>query len=246
MTVERRGPIPPHPLWERGLGGEGVRDWLLLGAAAATAVLTRPEGVLYVAPLFAGLVWRERRSVLSHRAKGVWLAVAVCAAPVAAFSAFLWSRFGIVWPAGWTNVAGPRFVADNLRLVWRQDLAHYAAAAGLPAPAATGPAIALLLSAVTLVGLWRLCQRWPNLWFVPVALLLNVAVIFVSPTFLTPDLFSPGTFFRHLSVLFPWLVPAWASLLTKDEGRRTNPRRYPSFVLRPSSQPLRRSSLPGN
>ena len=222
--------------------GDNVR-WAVLGFAGAAAALTRPEGVLYVAPLFAGLAWHYRRDVLRGWATGFWVALACCAVPVIAFSAFLWSRFGILWPAGWTNVAGPQFAAQNARLVWRQDLPAYAAAAGLPAPSTAGPAVAVLLGALTVVGLWRFCRRWPDFWFVPVALLLNLAVIFVSPTFLTPDLFSPGTFFRHVSVLIPWLTPAWAAFLTKDEGRKTESGALSSFARRPSSFARRPSSF---
>jgi hypothetical protein len=138
--------------------------------------------------------------------------------PVAAFSVFLLGQFGIPWPAGWANVAGPQYVLPNALVVWRQVLPHYAAVAGLPAPAVSGPALATAAGALCVVGLIRLWRAWPALRFVPVALALNLGVIFSSPTYLTPDLFSPATFFRHLSVLLPWLVPPLALLLSGRGG----------------------------
>ncbi|MBI3970111.1 MAG: glycosyltransferase family 39 protein [Chloroflexi bacterium] len=250
----------------------GRHEWILAGVLAAAAVLTRPEGVLYVGPLALGLAWhfraalrrtlfgwwRARRRMPTEPASGsstdirhapngnLVLAGVVCAAPILSFSAFLYAQFGIVWPAGWTNVAGPQFIVPNLRLVIEQVLPRYAEAAGVPAPPASGPFLALGTLALTLAGLARVWSRYPALRFVPVAAGLNLVVIFSSPSHLTPDLFSPSTFFRHISVLFPWLIPAWAQLLrtwaqpsgqpsgrgrsdegrtSQDEHRRTNDQR---------------------
>jgi hypothetical protein len=141
---------------------------------------------------------------------------------VAAFSLFLLVRFGVPWPAGWANVAGPQFLEANWRLVVRQNLPHYAAVMGLPAPETAGLLLGSLAVAVTLAGLLRLWRVRPEWRFVPLAVLLaagaNLAVIMLSPTYLSADLFSPPTFFRHVSIIFPWLVPAYAVLL--PTGRR--------------------------
>jgi hypothetical protein len=213
--------------------------WAALGLTCAAAVLTRPEGALYVGSLFLALAWHFRGTLWERRARGLWLAGLSFALPVSAFSSLLWRRFGILWPAGWTNVAGPQFLATNLRLVLRQDLPSYAAAAGLPAPAWSGLLVAVALVLVVAMGLWRLCRTRPILWCVPLACLLNLAVIFDSPSYLTPDLFSPSTFFRHISVMFPWLLPAIAVLMPKDEGRTTKDEMPADEPLRPSSLVLR-------
>ncbi len=189
--------------------------WIALGLVAALAALTRPEGALYVAALFAGLAWLERRALLDWlRAPAqrplprCLVAASASALPIMAFSAFLLTHFGVLWPAGWANVAGAQFLAANVRLVLRQDLPHYAAVAGLPEPRMAGLWLAAVGVAIAITGLARLWWARPALRFIPFALAVNLAVIFASPTYLTLDLFSPPTFFRHLSVLFPWLVPA--------------------------------------
>jgi hypothetical protein len=62
---------------------------------------------------------------------------------------------------------------------------------------------------LTLGGVACLCARFPALVFLPIPIALNVAVILLSPTDLAADHLSPPTFLRHLSITFPWLVPAW-------------------------------------
>jgi hypothetical protein len=62
------------------------------------------------------------------------------------------------------------------------------------------------------VRLWRV---YPALRFVPFVLALNLAVILLTPPDFAGDVMSPQTFLRHLSVLFPWLVPGLALLLPR-------------------------------
>jgi 4-amino-4-deoxy-L-arabinose transferase-like glycosyltransferase len=227
--------------------------WLALGLAAAGAVLTRPEGALYAGPLFAGLAWHYRRDLASGAGRRLLLAALCCAVPVAAFSLFLRARFGIFWPAGWTNVAGPQYLAANVELVLRRDLPHYAAVLGLPETRLSGQVLAAAVLAVVGLGLVRMWCAWPALRFIPAALALNLGVIFLSPTYLTPDLFTPQTFFRHLSVLLPWLLPALTTLLSREgPGARENAGsqaahalalRLPAVPLRPSWL-HRRAGLP--
>jgi hypothetical protein len=218
-------------------------EWLGIGAFSALAVLSRPEGVLYVGPLYLGIGWQFLRRTLQDRRlsrqhlQGPVLAAVVCALPVGAFVAFLYRQFGILWPAGWTNVAGAHYVLPNVRLVLKQNLPHYALVSGLPDPSTAGLLIASVLGLAILAGLVRLLFSHPYLWFVPLALGLNTAVIFASPTYLTLDLFSPPTFFRHISVLFPWCIPAlamvsgqWAVVSNQSPyrpwGQHAAPRRW--------------------
>jgi hypothetical protein len=193
-----------------GRGGDGRRlwDWTGLGLAAAAAALTRPEGTLYagLALLGLGLFTRLRRP-------GWWLAAALCGVPVLLFSLFLWIEFGVLSPSGWQRIAGPRYVLPNLEVVVGRDLSHYADVAGLPLPAVTGVLLGFSLLGLTLVGLWRLWWRFPALRFVPFALAANGAVILLTPPDFAGDVMSPQTFLRHLSVTFPWLVPALALCL---------------------------------
>ncbi|HEX2033404.1 MAG TPA: hypothetical protein VHS99_04400 [Chloroflexota bacterium] len=196
--------------------------WLLLGLSAAAAALTRPEGVLYAGLTMLGLawwlrgtLWRGLHDVLGARrprpeAIGYVLAGVLCAVPVGLYSLFLWRQFGVVSGAGWLGIAGLEYLIPNLTIILRQDLPHYAAVGGLPYPAQSGVILAALLVAGVLVGLWRLVRRRPALAFVPLPLAINLAVILLTPTDFAGDVLSPQTFLRHLSVLFPWLVPALA------------------------------------
>ncbi|HEV2126152.1 MAG TPA: hypothetical protein VGW38_25635, partial [Chloroflexota bacterium] len=206
--------------WHR----RALLEWAGAGAFAALAILTRPEGILYAGALFLGIgafsLHRLLRLGISNLSPAlVWqvlrgpsTAAIIFALPVLGFVSFLSRTFGILWPTGWTNVAGPQFIPGNYRLVVKQNLPYYAETSGLPNPALTGPLIAFVLCILLVVGLVRLCAARPALSFIAVGLSLNLAVIFASPTYLTLDLFSPPTFFRHLSVLFPWLLPAGAAL----------------------------------
>ena len=210
------GAPEPEPLLAAALAGMLLlalrRRWLGAGLTAGAAVLLRPEGLLYAGALFGALALHYRL-----RDRGWLRAAAACAVPVAAFSLFLLARFGVPWPAGWANVAGPQYLEANWRLVLRQNLPHYAAVMGLPAPEVSGLLLGVLAAGVTLAGLLRLWRTRPEQRFVPLAVLLaggaNLAVIMLSPTYLSADLFSPPTFFRHVSIVFPWLVPAYAVLL---------------------------------
>jgi hypothetical protein len=224
----------PDPLWAALLAGmtwlalrcarpsgATARTWIALGAMTALLVLTRPEGILYAGPLFLGLLWhawREQR-VLRH-----WLlAATVAGVPVVAFSGFLLWTFGIVWPTGWGSVASLRYVLPNAELVLRQNLPNYAATAALPSPTVTGPLIALVLVAWFVVGTVVLWRRFPGLrlFLLPVA--ANLAVIFMSPTYLAADHLSPPTFFRHFAILVPWLIPPLAAVLTSSTLRTLPP-----------------------
>jgi hypothetical protein len=98
-------------------------------------------------------------------------------------------------------------------MVLRQDLPRYAEVAGLPSPALSGVLLGIGLLILVLWGLVRLWRAYPALRFVPFALALNLAVILLTPPDFAGDVMSPQTFLRHLSVLFPWLVPGLALLL---------------------------------
>ena len=182
--------------------------WAGLGLAAAAAALTRPEGTLYAGAALIGLALTTRL-----RRPGWWLAAALCGLPVALFSLFLWREFGVLSPSGWQRIAGPQYVLPNLGIVLRQDLPHYADVAGLPWAAVSGVVLGLALLGLSLLGLWRLWWRFPALRFVPFALAANAGVVLLTPPDFAGDVMSPQTFLRHLSVTFPWLVPALALCL---------------------------------
>jgi hypothetical protein len=204
------GGSQPDPLWAALVAGMLLaavrRAWIALGLCAAAVVLTRPEGVVYAALVFAGLFWTYRR-----RPKGVLVAAALAAPPVLAFAVALYAQFGIVWAAtGWTNVASLRYVLPNLEIVVRSNLPHYAEVLALPARAVSGAALAGLVIAVALWGTMRLWRTWPALSGVPFAIAANLLIILTSPTDLGADRLGPATFFRHASVCMPALVPLLA------------------------------------
>ena len=218
------GSAEPDPLWAALLaalawlgtrlarrdGAERpLREWLALGAVAALLVLTRPEGLLYAGPLALGLAWHHRGAF------GRPLAAAITAGlPVLAFSGFLVWSLGIIWPTGFGNVASPRYTPRNVELVIEQNLPHYAASMGLPAPEVMGPIGALSLVVWVAVGAVVLWRRAPGLRLYLLPPALNLVVILVSPTDLAADHFSPPTFFRHWAIALPWLAPALAAGLS--------------------------------
>lgn len=57
-----------------------------------------------------------------------------------------------------------------------------------------------------------LVRRVPILATAPLAVGLSLMVIFCSPTYLTGDLFSPATFFRHIAASLPCVAVALATL----------------------------------
>jgi hypothetical protein len=223
------GAADPEPLWavEAGLllllalrvteGNRRYWEWGALGLAAGAAALTRPEGTLYAGAALVGLAVHTRL-----RDRGWWVAAAVFALPVGLFALFLWRDFGVLSPTGWLRIAGLRYLGPNLGLVVGRDLPQYAEGAGLPLPGVVGLAAGAGLLGLVLFGMWRLWRWYPALRFVPVALALNLAVILLTPTDFAGDVMSPQTFLRHLSVLFPWTVPALAVCLPR--GSRAAPR----------------------
>ena len=213
-------------------------DWMGLGAVAAALTLTRPEGPLYAGPALLGLVvWRlipphlpplsqgargnaaRARWARWERLHGPAIACVVAAGPVVAFSGLLLWAFRIAWPTGWGNVASARYVWPNVNLVWQQNLPHYAATAGLPAPEVMGPVVAVVLAGWVALGYVALGRRFPALWLAPLAVAANLAVIFMSPTYLAADHLSPPTFFRHFAICVPWLAPPLAAGLAAVQRR---------------------------
>ncbi|HET7772064.1 MAG TPA: hypothetical protein VFN74_25045, partial [Chloroflexota bacterium] len=159
-------------------------------------------------PLALGLAWQHRRAFAKPLAAALAAGV-----PVVAFSVFLVWAFGIVWPTGFGNVASVTYVPRNVELVVKQNLPHYAASMGLPAPELTGALVAVALMAWVTAGSIVLWRRAPGLRLYLLPLALNVAVILVSPTDLAADHFSPPTFFRHWAIALAWLAPALAAAL---------------------------------
>jgi hypothetical protein len=190
---------------------ESIARWSALGLVSAAAVLTRPEGAVYTALLFTGLLWHQRRQL-----GGVMFATLIGAAPAFAFAATLNAQFGIWWAAGgWANVAHPRYVIPNVALVVRQNLPYYATVLGLPAPGISGSLLAGAAVVAALVGCVRLWRARPALRGAPLAILANAAIILASPTDLGADRLGPATFFRHASVCVPALVPLLALCLPR-------------------------------
>ncbi|NDB73834.1 MAG: hypothetical protein EB033_15045, partial [Proteobacteria bacterium] len=192
-----------HPL--------SARLAIATGIAGAASLLTRPEGMVYVGAIVLGtltIARPQRWPVATWRA--VALGVAVVVAPAGAFSAIMLRDLGIAWPGGWANIASVSHVWPNLDTIMRNNLPWYAETIGLPREA--GNPVAAIVLVVIVAGMGILSRRAPGLIGVPLATVLGTGVIFLTPTMLAADNFSPITFYRHAAVAYPCVVVALATL----------------------------------
>ena len=181
------------------------------GLAGAAALLTRPEGMVHVGAITLGAMVAARPGRWPGTTwRAVALGVTVVAMPAAAFSAIMLRDLGIAWPGGWANVASVAHVWPNLDAIMRNNLPWYAEAIGLPRGAGLPVAIATLSAIIA--GMVLLVRRAPVLAGVPVAAALGTGVIFLTPTMLAADNFSPITFYRHAAVAYPCVAVALATL----------------------------------
>ena len=192
-----------HPL--------SARLAIATGIAGAASLLTRPEGMVYVGAIVLGtltIARPQRWPIATWRA--VTLGVAVVVAPAGAFSAIMLRDLGIAWPGGWANIASVSHVWPNLDTIMRNNLPWYAETIGLPREA--GNPVAAIVLVVIVAGMGILARRVPGLIGVPLATVLGTGVIFLTPTMLAADNFSPITFYRHAAVAYPCVVVALATL----------------------------------
>ena len=164
------------------------------GALAAGAALTRPEGLPYTLLLLGGAWLAGPRRW--------WLgAVVAYALPLAAFSGYLWSRFGVLWPSGWTRVASLAHLWPNFRLAWRDVVPQLAEMHRLPNEVIV--ALGLCCLALFLLGCWHIAaqrRELTGLVFIP---FVTLGVLLTTPAELSADLYSVSTLVRHLGVPLP-------------------------------------------
>lgn len=189
-----------------------ARHALAIGLAGALALLTRPEGLVHVGAITLGAlaVARPRRWPIA-----TWGAVALggttVAVPAAAFGAIMVRDLGIPWPGGWANVASVAHAWPNLDSVVRNNLPWYAEVIGLPR--AAGVPVAAVTLVLVVAGMAILVRRVPILSGVPLAVVIGTGVVFLTPTMLAADNFSPVTFYRHAAAAaYPGVVVALATL----------------------------------
>lgn len=188
---------------------------IAIAVTATVALLTRPEGLILVGAIALGAIGAARPlrwPTASWQAVGIGLLVA--AVPLVSFVAVMYQSFGIIWPAGWGNVASGTHIWPNLDTINRNNLTSYAATIGLPPE--LGPPIAIVTLVTIIVGMIALVRRQPVLVGVPLASLLSISVILTTPTMLALDNFSPITFYRHAAVAFPCVAVAIAALGPRD------------------------------
>jgi hypothetical protein len=195
----------------RGDGPFTFRRVVAIGLISTAAILTRPEGALFIGVIATGTIMSARPTRWSSQTKRNLAAGATLAsAPVAIFSATIARDLGIIWPSGWASIASSSFILPNLRIVTGSNVPWYAESVGLPRSIGIPIAVAILLA--TFVGMARLVRQRPELATTPLAAGLSVVVILASPTYLTGDLFSPATFYRHLAASLPCVAVALATL----------------------------------
>ena len=195
----------------RGEGTLSIRLAIATGLAGAAALLTRPEGMVYVGGIVIGALAtaRPKRWPISTW-RGLLLGGAVVAVPAAAFSAIMLRDLGIAWPGGWANIASVTHAWPNLDSIVRNNLPWYAETIGLPREA--GVPIGTVTLVIILAGMAILARRMPTLVGIPLATTLGTAVIFLTPATVAADNISPITFYRHAAVAYPCVAVALAAL----------------------------------
>ncbi|MHB8991930.1 MAG: hypothetical protein ACYC66_09865, partial [Chloroflexota bacterium] len=182
---------------EESLGrGCGRAAWPLFGLLGSLTALTRPDGLLFVGAMFAGLLPSLRR-------RRFLLAVATFLATVVPFSTLMLSTFGMPWPRNMGNSSAIDNVARNLEWLERYSLRWYAEPLGLT-PSVLVPLVVLLALAAATGTAWMAMKRWQTA-VLPTAAALQIAFVFtVDPRASGADQWFD--FFRHVSYGIPFAV----------------------------------------
>lgn len=170
--------------------------WPLFGLLSGLTALTRPDGVVFVALMFAALVPCLFRRCF-HLALGTFLAT------VGPFSLLMMSTFGLVWPRNQGTSASIDHMASNLDWLGRYCLRWYAEPLGLSPSGFT--LLVGLIAVVSAGGI--LCMAVKGRWAVvlPLAGVLQIGFVFsVDPRASGADQWFD--FFRHVSYSIPFLV----------------------------------------
>ncbi len=178
--------------------GGAVRWQVAAGLAAGAAALARPEGILYMAAMYAAdlmMRWRER---------GFWLSSVVFGAVAACFSAVTLREFGMIWPGNHSDTLSLANFTKTLDVVRQNHLfSMYASALNL-SESVLALFVGLALTMVA-VGTIQMVRRDFSLIYLPVTALGNVVMVFfVGP--IPAEATKFHDFFRHISYGFPLLA----------------------------------------
>ncbi|HZK67819.1 MAG TPA: hypothetical protein VFD42_09810, partial [Chloroflexota bacterium] len=171
-------------------------DWALFGLLAGLTMLTRAEGTLFVAFLFAALL----PHILNWR---LYLAGAITGAMAGAFAIVVYLNAGVIWPRNAGSSFGLENVAGNLDWIERRSLRDFANALGME----RGDFVAMVwvFALLVLAGtLWLASKRWQLALF-PIATSVHTFLIYaVDPRVSGADQWFD--YFRHLSYGLPFAV----------------------------------------
>lgn len=187
----------------RGLRRQG----LALGLLAAATALVRPEGLVYVALVPAGLVLQQG----SRRA--LWWALVPAAVPIVGFAAAMWPSVERPWPQVPRELDLAN-IPTNLRIA-EKPLAH--AAQHLHLSETLLLVLTVLLTAVAVLGAASLVRAHRALVGWPIALLAHGALLLLLDPFSlrTGD---PTEFLRHISYAWPLLLGLMLPICSKLRG----------------------------
>lgn len=189
-----------------------TRSWLVFGFLAGAITLTRPEGIFFLG--FMGLVLLP-----TLRTRGPYLAAAVCLAMVLPFVALMYSTFGFLWPNNAGSTFGLKHVGENLYWLQRNTMRWYANAFHLSVPQLEA-LLALLTAGAVIGSIWLAKREW-KLAVLPVASVINLAVVFtVDQTVSGVHLWFD--FFRHVSYGLPFLLLPLLFLLSQLTQKRSD------------------------
>ncbi len=202
----------------------GIPLQTVAGVAAGMAALARPEGILYVIPMYLAAAlgrWRDRR---------FWVSVLALGAVVGGFVAVSLREFGMVWPGNHSATMNPWNSVRTLEVVQRSQLfSMYASALRV-----SEPVLAILVAAALFLiafGTIQIVRKDYRLAYMPALALGNVAMVFfVGPIPAEASKFHD--FFRHISYGFPLLAVTVAfGLNSALESVRGRWKDLPMFAL---------------
>lgn len=195
--------------------------WAALGLLAGLTMLTRAEGLLFMAIIAIAFL-------PYFRYRGPYVAAAVLLAMTVTFSSLMMSTFGIPWPRNAGTSFELQHIAENLDWLERISLRWYAGAFGLSDSSfvlLTG----LLVAAILIGTSYLAVRRWQLAIFPLAAAIHTIAIFAIDPVVAGADQWFD--FFRHISYGIPFMLLPILGMAASISQRLAAPRVQPALAI---------------